>query len=202
MSATEEKRALRRVCVFCGSSSGRDPRFAAAARELGQALALRSCDLVYGGGQVGLMGVLADAVLAAGGRVIGVIPEMLATRELLHSGATEMHVVESMHARKALMALRADAFVALPGGFGTFEETLEMITWGQLGIHQKPLGLLDVLDFYRPLVEFIDHAIEAGFIRPEQRDLFVTASSAGPLLDRLQTHKLPVVRKWIRPDET
>jgi uncharacterized protein (TIGR00730 family) len=107
-----------------------------------------------------------------------------------------------MHARKALMARKADAFIALPGGFGTFEETLEMITWGQLGIHQKPLGLLNVLDFYRPLVEFIDHAIEAGFIRPEQRDLVVTADSAERLLDRLQTHRLPVVRKWIRPDET
>lgn len=202
MSATEEQRAFARICVFCGSSSGRDPRFAAAARDLGQALATRGCDLVYGGGQVGLMGVVADAVLAAGGRVIGVIPEILATKELLHSGATEMHVVESMHARKALMARKADAFIALPGGFGTFEETLEMITWGQLGIHQKPLGLLNVLDFYRPLVEFIDHAIEAGFIRPEQRDLVVTADSAERLLDRLQTHRLPVVRKWIRPDET
>ncbi|HTI49741.1 MAG TPA: TIGR00730 family Rossman fold protein [Planctomycetaceae bacterium] len=202
MPATEGKRAIGRVCVFCGSSSGRDPRYAAAARELGQALAGRGWELVYGGGRVGLMGVVADAVLAAGGRVIGVIPEMLATKELLHTGATEMHVVESMHARKALMAEKADAFVALPGGFGTFEETLEMITWGQLGIHKKPLGLLDVLDFYRPLVQFIEHAIESGFIRPEQRELVVTASSAGPLLDRLRDHELPVVRKWIKPEET
>jgi uncharacterized protein (TIGR00730 family) len=202
MPATEEKRPLGRVCVFCGSNSGRDPRFADAARELGQALVARGCELVYGGGQVGLMGIVADAVLASGGRVIGVIPEMLATKELLHPRATEMRVVESMHARKALMAGLADAFVALPGGLGTFEETLEMITWGQLGIHQKPLGLFDVLDFYRPLVEFIDHAIEAGFIRPEQRELFVTAGSAGPLLDQLQNHRLPSVRKWINPEVT
>jgi uncharacterized protein (TIGR00730 family) len=202
MSAPFEKQAIRRVCVFCGSSAGRDPRYALAAAELGEALAARNWGLVYGGGRVGLMGVLADAVLDAGGSVIGVIPKMLATKELLHVGATQMHVVESMHARKALMAELADAFVALPGGFGTFEETLEMITWGQLGIHRKPLGLLNTLDFFQPLVQFIDHAILEGFIRPEQRDLLVTADAAVPLLECLSRHEPPFVRKWIEPEET
>ncbi len=202
MAATTGNPTIARVCVFCGSSAGRDPRYAAAAAELGQALVARGWGLVYGGGRVGLMGLVADAVLAAGGNVIGVIPKMLATKELLHVGATEMHVVESMHARKAMMAELADAFVALPGGYGTFEETFEMITWGQLGIHQKPLGLFDVLDFFQPLVQFIDHAIAEGFIRPEQRDLLVTADSAGPLLDRLKDHRLPTVRKWINVEAT
>jgi uncharacterized protein (TIGR00730 family) len=202
MAATSGNHSINRVCVFCGSSAGRDPRYALGANELGRALVARGWDLVYGGGRVGLMGVLADAVLAAGGKVIGVIPRMLATKELLHVGATEMHVVESMHARKAMMAGLADAFVALPGGYGTFEETLEMITWGQIGIHRKPLGLLDVLDFFQPFVQFIDHAIAEGFIRPEQRDLLVTSDSAGPLLDRLSHHHPPFVRKWIEPEET
>lgn len=196
------ERPIHRVCVFCGSSAGRDLRYAEAAAELGRALVERGWSLVYGGGRIGLMGVVADAVLAAGGNVVGVIPRMLATKELLHTGATQMHVVESMHARKALMAELADAFVALPGGYGTFEETLEMITWGQLGIHQKPLGLLNVLDFYRPLVEFIDHAIVERFIRPEQRDLLVTADTAAALLDRLRDHRLPAVRKWIDVEAT
>lgn len=202
MTALAGDGLLRRVCVFCGSNAGHDRRYAEAAADLGRTLASRNLGLVYGGGRVGLMGVLADAALAAGGRVTGVIPEMLATKELLHTGATDMRVVESMHARKALMAELSDAFVALPGGFGTFEETLEMITWSQLGIHRKPLGLLNVLDFYGPLVQFIERAIKAGFIRAEQRDLLVTADSAVALLDRLARHKLPAVRKWIKSEET
>ncbi|MSR60109.1 MAG: TIGR00730 family Rossman fold protein [Planctomycetaceae bacterium] len=193
---------IRRVCVFCGSNRGNDARYAADAAELGQALVRRGWELIYGGGQVGLMEVLADAVLAQGGTVTGVIPEMLATKELLHTGATRMHVVASMHARKALMAELADAFVALPGGFGTFEETLEMITWGQLGIHRKPLGLLDTLGFYQPLVRFIEQAVSAGFIRPEQRELLVMADSPDMLLDRLTRQQLPSVRKWIQPAES
>jgi len=162
---------------------------------------VRGWSLVYGGGRVGLMGVVADAVLQSGGEVLGVIPEMLATKELLHTGATQMHIVSGMHARKALMAESADAFVALPGGYGTFEETLEMLTWGQLGIHRKPLGFLDVLDFYKPLVKFIEHAVAAGFIRPEQRELLVMADSAETLLDRLARQRLPVVKKWIKAEE-
>jgi len=169
---------------------------------MGRQIVARGWQLVWGGGRVGLMGAIADAVLAAGGTVIGVIPEQLATHELLHTGATEMHVVPSMHARKALMAELADAFVALPGGFGTFEELFEMITWGQLGIHRKPLGLLDVQEFYRPLIEFIDHAIKAGFIKEKQRGLVIAATEAGELCDRLARQEIPTVRKWIKPEET
>jgi uncharacterized protein (TIGR00730 family) len=202
MMANPGQRKIQRVCVFCGSNSGNDSEYAAAATDLGRELVRRRWGLVYGGGRVGLMGVVADAVLAGGGEVIGVIPEMLATRELLHTGVSETHVVASMHARKLMMSELADAFVALPGGFGTFEETLEMITWGQLGIHRKPLGLLDVLDFYQPLIQFFDHAIGVGFIRSEQRGLFVTACSAATLLDRIQDQSLPTVRKWIKPEET
>lgn len=202
MSERLEETTIQRVCVFCGSNSGRDPRYAAEAAKLGRGLVERGWELVWGGGRVGLMGMVADAVLAAGGRTLGVIPKRLATRELLHPASTEMHVVESMHARKALMAELADAFVALPGGFGTFEETLEMITWGQLGIHRKPLGLLNFLGFYQPLVQFIDHAIAEGFIRPKQRELIVTAEEAGALLDRLRSHHPPFVKKWIEPEET
>ncbi len=201
MSEPPLEHSIRRVCVFCGSNPGKDPRYADAAEELGRALVVRGWSLVYGGGRVGLMGVVADAVLQAGGEVLGVIPEMLATKELLHTGATQMHIVSGMHARKALMAESADAFVALPGGYGTFEETLEMLTWGQLGIHRKPLGFLDVLDFYQPLVKFIEHAVAAGFIRPEQRELLVTADSAETLLDRLARQRLPVVKKWIKAEE-
>lgn len=194
--------SIRRVCVFCGSSTGSDPRFVEAAREMGREIARRGWQLVWGGGRVGLMGAIADSVLAAGGTVIGVIPEQLATHELLHTGATEMHVVPSMHARKALMAELANAFVALPGGFGTFEELFEMITWGQLGIHRKPLGLFDVQEFYRPLIEFIDHAIKAGFIKEKQRGLMVAASNAGGLCELLERQEIPAVRKWIKADET
>jgi uncharacterized protein (TIGR00730 family) len=200
--ATPHSNLIRRVCVFCGSNSGGDPRFTEATREMGRAIVARGWQLVWGGGRVGLMGAVADAVLEAGGTVIGVIPEHLATRELLHTGATEMHVVPSMHARKAMMAELSDAFVALPGGFGTFEELFEMITWGQLGIHRKPLGLLDVQGFYRPLVEFIDHAIRAGFIKEKQRGLVIAASEVDDLCDRLVRQEIPTVRKWIRPDET
>lgn len=193
---------LRRVCVFCGSNHGTDPQYAHAASELGRTLAARNIPIIYGGGRVGLMGVVADAVLSAGGEAIGVIPEMLATKELLHTGVTKMHVVPSMHARKALMAELADAFIALPGGYGTFEETLEMITWGQLGIHRKPVGLLNVAGFFDPLVAFFDHAIAEAFIKPEQRDLWTIAATPADLLDQLQRHHLPAVRKWIRAEET
>jgi len=195
-----EHNAIRRVCVFCGSNTGGDDRYRDAAAGLGRELVARGWGLVYGGGRVGLMGVLADAVLAAGGEVIGVIPEMLATRELQHEGATRMHVVPSMHARKALMAESADAFVALPGGYGTFEELFEVITWAQLGIHCKPIGLLDTLGFFDPLVQMIDHAIAAGFIKQEQRDLILVERDSATLLDRLPRHVLPTVRKWITPD--
>lgn len=196
------ERTIHRVCVFAGSNRGTEALYAAAAESLGREIAARRWGVVYGGGMVGLMGVLADAVLAQGGEVIGVIPEMLATKELLHTGVTQMHVVPSMHARKALMSELADAFIALPGGYGTFEETLEIITWAQLGIHRKPIGLFNVSGFYDPLVTFFDHAIAAGFIKREQRELWTIADEPRLLLDRLTRHEMPTVRKWIRTEET
>jgi len=153
---------VKRICVFAGSSAGGRPAYAEAARELGQALVGRGLGVVYGGGSVGLMGTLADAVLAAGGEVIGVIPGPLARREFAHAGLTRMHVVGSMHERKALMASLVDGFVALPGGFGTFEETLEVLTWSQLGIHRKPIGLLNTAGFFDPLLAWIEKAIAAA----------------------------------------
>jgi uncharacterized protein (TIGR00730 family) len=193
---------MRRVCVFCGSSAGHDALYREQAVQMGQALVAGGLGLVFGGGSVGLMGVIADTVLAAGGEVIGVIPEGLATRELLHPGVQPMHVVPSMHARKALMSELADAFIALPGGYGTFEETLEVITWIQLGIQRKPVGVLNVAGFYDPLVQLIEHAIATGFIRPEHRRLLVVDSDPQSLLCSLESHELPDVRKWIRRDES
>jgi len=192
---------FRRVCVFCGSNVGSDPACARAAGELGREIVRRGWGLVWGGGSVGLMGVLADAVLAAGGQVTGVIPEMLATKELLHPRATKMHVAPTMHARKALMEELSDAFVALPGGYGTFEELLEIITWAQLGIHAKPIGLLNVARFYDRLTGFFDHAIEEGFIKSKHRSLIVAADTPADLLDQLERHEMPQVKKWIRVED-
>jgi uncharacterized protein (TIGR00730 family) len=192
---------IRRVCVFCGSNLGNDPTYCEAAQEMGTQIARRGWGLVYGGGSVGLMGVVADAVLAGGGEVIGVIPEMLATKELLHTGVTQMHIAATMHARKALMEQSADAFVALPGGYGTFEELLEIITWAQLGLHSKPIGLLNVCGFYDGLAVFFDRAIAAGFIKTRHRDLIVSAATPCALLNQLETHEMPHVKKWIRRDE-
>jgi uncharacterized protein (TIGR00730 family) len=177
---------LRRVCVFCGSQAGRSPAYAAAARALGRLLAERGIELVDGGGRVGLMGVLADEVLARGGRAIGVIPQALMERELGHTGMSELHVVGSMHERKALMAELSDAFVALPGGFGTFEEICEAITWAQLGIHPKPCALLDVDEYWAPLVALFDQAVEQGFLDPSARALVLHEREPGRLLDALE----------------
>ena len=193
---------MRRICVFCGSKLGGDGRYRDAAERLGQALVQRGCSLVYGGGSVGLMGVLADAVLAGGGEVIGVIPQRLATKELLHTGVPTMHVVASMHERKARMEELAYAFVALPGGFGTFEEFFEMVTWAQLGIHRKPIGLLDVAGYFTPLVELVEHAIAEGFIKSKHRQLIVLGHEPVELLDRLAAHHVPTVRQWMQPDQT
>jgi uncharacterized protein (TIGR00730 family) len=201
MNDTVAVHAVRRVCVFCGSNTGTNSEYRDAAEELGREIARRGWGLVYGGGSVGLMGVVADAVLAGGGEVIGVIPEMLATKELLHTGATKMHIAPTMHARKALMEELADAFVALPGGYGTFEELLEIITWAQLGIHAKPIGLLNTCRFYDGLTQFFDHAIDEGFIKARQRGLIVVADSAQDLFDRLVRHEMPQVRKWIKREE-
>jgi len=195
--------ALTRLCVFCGSAVGGRPVFAGAARALAAELLRRRIGLVYGGGQVGLMGVLADAVLAGGGEVTGVIPRPLATREIAHGGLTRQHVVETMHERKALMAELSDGFVALPGGLGTFEETLEVLTWSQLGIHQKPLGLLDVDGFWRGLRAFFAHAAREGFVAPRNLELLVDADAPGALLDRMAAWTPPPgPRLWLTLRET
>lgn len=175
------------LCVFCGSSPGHNPAYADAAQTLARELVRRDCTLVYGGGRVGLMGIIADAVLNENGRVIGVIPDALATTELTHPGATEMHVVRSMHERKAMMERLSDAFVSLPGGFGTFEETLEMITWAQLRIHLKPCGLLNINNYYDQLVRFLAHAETEGFLKPAHRALLHVADQPAELLERLLT---------------
>jgi uncharacterized protein (TIGR00730 family) len=193
---------LRRLCIFCGSSSGTLPAYAAAAAGLGRLLAERGIEIVYGGGRVGLMGVVADAALAAGGRVTGVIPEALATKELAHAGCTDLHVVGSMHERKARMAELSDAFVAMPGGIGTFEELFEVWTWGQLGFHTKPCGLLNVAGFFDGLVAFVTHATDQGFLRPEHLAMLAVADEPAELLTRLAEYRPPDVRKWLRRDET
>jgi uncharacterized protein (TIGR00730 family) len=168
---------------------------------MGRMMAARGIGLVYGGGNVGLMGVIADAVVAAGGEVIGVIPQALADREVAHHGISKLHVVDSMHTRKALMADLSDAFIAMPGGVGTFEEFFEVVTWTQLGLHRKACGLLDVEGFYRPLELFIDRAVAEGFIRPVHRGSIVIDSDPARLLDRLATIELPDTPKWISPSE-
>jgi uncharacterized protein (TIGR00730 family) len=176
---------VRRVCVFCGASSGRLAAYAAAARAFGAAAAGRGIGLVYGGGKVGLMGALAEGALAAGGEVVGIIPQELVDRELAHEGLSELHVVGSLHERKALMAELSDAFVALPGGFGTLDELMEQLTWSQLGLHSKPVGLLDVEGYWRPLVALARHATEEGFVREADLGSIAVAGEAGALLDQL-----------------
>lgn len=177
---------LGAVCVFCGSSTGNHPQFAAAARAFGTALAQRGTTLVYGGGHVGLMGVIADAVLAAKGRVIGVIPEKLAERELAHTTLSELIVLGTMHERKAKMASLADAFVALPGGLGTLDELFEIWTWAQLGFHDKPIGLLNVGGFFSPLLALTEHMTRSGFVRPEHLELVLSNEDAERLLGQLE----------------
>jgi len=193
---------FRRLGIFCASSPGVRPVYANAARAMGTLLAERGIGLVYGGGNVGLMGVVADAVLAAGGEAIGVIPRSLFEREIAHTGLTDLRVVHSMHERKAMMADLSDAFIAMPGGVGTFEEFFEAVTWTQLGLHQKNCGLLDVDGFYTPLVAFIDRAVQEGFIRPQHRGIVVTDRSPAALLDRLAAAAPPALPKWIDKDET
>jgi uncharacterized protein (TIGR00730 family) len=193
---------IRSLCVFCGSNSGNDPIYANAARDFGVLLAKSNIALVYGGGHVGLMGIVADAVLAGGGKAIGVIPRMLWDREVGHRNLTEIHIVETMHERKAMMALLSDAFVALPGGLGTLEEIFEVWTWAQLGIHRKPLGFLDVLGFYAPLLSSLDRAVDAGFIRAQTRSMAIVDVDPASLLRRLSEYSPPVVEKWISAAET
>jgi uncharacterized protein (TIGR00730 family) len=193
---------MKRICVYCGSSAGRRPAYAQAAGELGRRLASRGIGLVYGGAGIGVMGAIADAVLDAGGEAIGVIPEALAVKEVAHHGLTEQHVVHSMHERKALMAHLSDGFVALPGGWGTFEEIFEALTWAQLGFHDKPCGLLNVQGYFDHLFTFLEHAIEEQFVKPVYREMLLMEGSAERLLDRFEEYRAPRVRKWMRPSET
>lgn len=193
---------LESLCVFCGSNSGTRPEYAAAAERLGRFAAEQGVRLIYGGGRVGLMGTLADACLAAGGAIVGVIPQALASKELAHAGCTELIVVESMHERKAKMAELSDAFVALPGGIGTFEELFEVWTWGQLGFHAKPCGLLNAAGFYDRLIEFIEHTTAEGFMRPEHLQMLARADDPAALFAELKRYEPPDVQKWLRRDET
>ncbi|HET7872263.1 MAG TPA: TIGR00730 family Rossman fold protein [Terriglobales bacterium] len=189
---------LKRICVFCGSSFGARPAYRAAAEELGKLLAEHGIGLVYGGGCVGLMGALADACMSAGGEVIGVIPDSLLRREVGHRGVSKLHVVETMHERKALMADLADAFIALPGGYGTLEEFCEVVTWSQLGIQQKPCGLLNTEKYWDGLLAVLDHAVDEGFVRPENSELVLVASTPQGMLHRLSEWCPPEhVEKWI-----
>ncbi|MCX7143937.1 MAG: TIGR00730 family Rossman fold protein [Proteobacteria bacterium] len=193
---------LTSLCVYCGSSSGRIDAYAAAARALAQAMVERGIRLVYGGASVGIMGAVADEVLRLGGEAVGVIPESLMRKELAHAGLTELHVTPSMHARKTLMAELADGFVALPGGIGTMEEIFEIWTWGQLGFHRKPCGLLNVAGYYDSLIAFLDHAAGEQFVRPDQRRMLVVESVPANLIDRLTTYTPPELSRWMRLGET
>jgi uncharacterized protein (TIGR00730 family) len=191
---------LRRVCVFCGSSVGARPDYAAAARTLGAELAARAIGLVYGGSHLGLMGAVADACRSAGGEVIGVIPESLVEAEVAHAGLDDLRIVSTMHERKALMADLSDGFVALPGGFGTLEEFCEVLTWSQLGLHSppKPCGLVDVAGFFGPLIALFDSAVDQGFLRPENRRLVLAAADPPSMLDALAVWQAPPpIRKWV-----
>lgn len=193
---------IERICVFCGSSSGKRAAYVEQARLLGQAMAAKGIGLVYGAGGIGLMGEVANAVTEANGEVIGIIPYALATKERANPKG-EMRVVNTMHERKAMMANLSDAFIAMPGGFGTFEELMEIITWGQLGIHQKPIGLLNVAGYYDPLLAMIDRAVEEGFILPRYRNLIVVASEAEELLEKLFRYQpLEGIVQWIEMSET
>jgi hypothetical protein len=194
---------MKRLCVFAGSATGHRAEYADAARELAVELARRGLGLVYGGGSVGLMGVLADRALAAGVEVIGVIPRPIASKELAHAGLTELRQVATMHERKATMASLVDGFVALPGGFGTFEETLEMLTWSQLGVHAKPIGVLDVAGYYDGLLRWLSHAVGEGFLKRENLGLLLFADTAAELLDRLAAWQPPPgPRPWLEPSQT
>ena len=193
---------MTRICVFCGSSTGLRPAYVNAARAMGQALLRRHLGLVYGGGCVGLMGTIADAVLNGGGEVIGIIPEALVERELAHRDVAQLIVVHSMHERKAKMAELSDAFIAMPGGYGTFEEFCEIITWAQLGLHHKPCGILNVDGYYDSLLMLFDRAVEEGFLKPANRRLVIEQTNPDRLLDLLATSTPPQTEKWITRDES
>ena len=193
---------MHSICVFCGSNTGSGEVYADAARALARVIVAQGLKLVYGGGNIGLMGVLADAALAAGGEVIGVTPRRLLEKEVVHRGLGDLRVVDSMHERKALMAELSDAFIALPGGLGTLEETFEVLTWTQLGFHRKPCGLLNVAGFYDGLAAFLDHAVTERFLKPEHRAMVLTGDDPVALVASLKSCRLPEVSKWIDRGQT
>ncbi len=188
---------MKRLCVYCGSSPGSQPDYSAAAKNLGCALVKRNIGLVYGGASVGVMGVIANTVLGEGGDVIGIIPQHLVDKEVAHTGLSDLRVVKSMHERKTLMAELSDGFIALPGGLGTLEEIFEILTWAQLGIHQKPCGLLNVCDYYRSLIDFLDHAVAERFIKGVHRTMLLVEEQPERLLEHFERYKAPAVGKWV-----
>lgn len=193
---------LRRICVFCGSSAGEDSQYLEAAGEMAALLAARGIELVYGGSRLGMMGRLADTMLEEGGRVVGIIPRALVDREVAHHTLTDLRVVGSMHERKALMEELSDAFVALPGGLGTLEELCEILTWGQLGLHGKPCGVLDAGGYYQPLIRFLDHMVREGFLGRAHRSMLLVERRPEPLLERMDAYEPPSVPKWIDEGDT
>ena len=189
---------MKRIAVYCGSNKGVRADYAAAAEQLGTLLAREKIELVYGGGSVGLMGIVAEAALKNGGHVIGVIPKQLDIREIIHHGLPDLRIVKDMHERKAMMADLADGFIALPGGYGTFEEFFEVLAWSQLGWHTKPIGLLDIAGFYAPLLKFLDHTQAEGFIRPQHRALVLVADDAENILAQMKNFRPPTEVKWVK----
>jgi len=187
---------MRRICVYCGSSAGDNSAYADAARDLARVLVENDIELVYGGASKGTMGILADAVLEHGGAVHGVIPKILLEKEIAHTNLTELHVVTSMHARKSMMAALSDGFIAMPGGFGTLEELIEMLTWGQLKFHNKPCGLLNVLGYFDKLLEYLDHTHTEGFLRAENRAMLLCDDDSAGLLNQFERYSAPHVEKW------
>lgn len=188
---------MRRICVYCGSNTGARPEYAEAARDLATVLVRHELELVYGGSSRGIMGVLADTVLALGGGVHGVIPRQLVAKEVAHSGLTRQHVVDSMHERKTMMASLADGFIAMPGGFGTLEELIEIVTWAQLRFHDKPCGILNVRGYFDYLLRHLDHAENEGFLRPENRRMLLVDEEAGGLVSQFERYSPPQVDKWL-----
>lgn len=193
--------SLQAICVYCGSSPGTHPRFIEGARALGQAMAAQSCALVYGGSRYGMMGAIADAVIAARGRTIGILPRGLATKEAGHPGLSELHMVGSMHERKAMMIDKSEGFIAMPGGMGTLEELCEVITWSQLGIHRRPIGLLNVEGYFDPFLTFLDHAVDSGFLKATHRELLLVDADPEALLAKMNAFEWPLTQVWMDRSE-
>jgi uncharacterized protein (TIGR00730 family) len=188
---------MQRICVYCGSNRGARPEYADAAHDLADVLVRHELELVYGGASAGIMGVIADRVLAQGGKVHGVIPKLLEKKEIAHAGLTELHVVTTMHERKSMMAMLSDGFIAMPGGFGTLEELIEIVTWGQLQFHDKPVGVLNVRNYFDHLLRYLDHAVLEGFLKPENREMLLQDADPTGLVQQFERYTAPRVEKWL-----